>query len=202
MLEEDLSIKEFADRLRSRSQEGMGDAQENSSSVPRSLDARQEALIVEMMAKEEGLWRDFSEVFSLGTPFPSGVENDVYLNSKGNIIYKVNNLMTSKTVSNLFWRLNMHNQFFPQTAYRLVGFTGFGAGSVYPILSQDFIPNEREATPVEIDMYMSAIGFSKIAEATYKKDNIIAFDLKPRNVLRDSDGDIYIVDVDFKFEDE
>ena len=94
--------------------------------------------------------------------------------------------------------MDIHNQIFPQTSYSLVGFTGFGSGSVYPVLSQDFVPNEREATPIEIDMYMSAIGFTKIDESEYQKDNLIAFDLKPRNVLRDTDGDIFVIDVDFK----
>jgi hypothetical protein len=45
---------------------------------------------------------------------------------------------------------------------------------------------------------MSAIGFTKIGESEYQKDNLIAFDLKPRNVLRDTDGDIFVIDVDFK----
>ena len=198
MLKEDFSIKEFADKLRRRSEESKGNAQEDCSSISRDIDARAEALIVEALAKEEGLWIDISEIFTLGTPFPSGVENDVYLNANGNKIYKVNNLMTSKTISVLLKRLEIHNQIFPQTSYSLVGFTGFGSGSVYPVLSQDFVPNEREATPIEIDMYMSAIGFTKIGESEYQKDNLIAFDLKPRNVLRDTDGDIFVIDVDFK----
>ena len=154
--------------------------------------------MAEALARRKGMWMEFSQISTLGTPFPSGVENDVYLNPKGNVIYKVNNLMTSKTLLSLFERLILHNSIFPQTGYLLKGFTGFGNGSIYPILRQDFIPNEREATPIEIDMYMSALGFQRIAEAKYSNGSVEVSDLHPRNVLRDSEGDLYVIDAEFK----
>ena len=141
---------------------------------------------------------EFSEIGHLGIPFPSGVENDVYLNSNGNVIYKVNNLMTSKSILFLLDRFLMHNSIFPQTKYQLKGMTGFGNGSVYPVLCQDFIPNEREATPVEIDTYMAALNFNKVEEATYENGEMVISDLHPRNVLRDADGDLFVVDAEFK----
>ncbi|MBR1903134.1 MAG: hypothetical protein IJ826_09185 [Bacteroidaceae bacterium] len=69
---------------------------------------------------------------------------------------------------------------------------------MYPILRQDFILNEREATPIEIDMYMAAIGFQKISESKYSNGIVEVSDLHPRNVLRDSEGDIYVIDAEFK----
>lgn len=198
MLKEDCSIEVFADKLRIRSSESTRNAQEDCSVISRELDAREQALLVEEIAKNEGACIDFPNVFELGTPFPSGVENDVYLNENGKKIFKVNNLMTSKSILSLLDRIILHNTIFPQTAYKLHGFTGFGNGSVYPVLCQDFVYSEREATPIEIDMYMSAIGFNKIDDAPYQRDEIIAFDLKPRNVLRDKDGDIFVIDVDFR----
>lgn len=197
MLTKNCPIEEFAAELRRRSAESMGNAQANSKDIS-SISQRDEAIIAEKIAREQELWIEFSEVINLGTPFPSGMENDVYLNSNGNIIYKVNNLMTSKTMTALFERLLLHNSIFPQTEYRFRGVTGFGNGSAYPVLSQNYIPNEREATPIEIDTYMAALGFEKTAVATFTRDNIIVSDLHPRNVLRDSDGDIYVVDAEFK----
>ena len=41
-------------------------------------------------AKEHGLWIPIDSVFDLGTPGPSGNENDTYVSN--DIIYKVNNL--------------------------------------------------------------------------------------------------------------
>ena len=196
MLEESCPIEVFAAELRRGIQEGTGDAQEDFQALS-CLKPREEALVAEALARRKGMWMEFSQIASLGTPFPSGVENDVYLNSKGNVIYKVNNLMTSKTLLSLFERLVLHNSIFPQTGYLLRGFTGFGNGSIYPILRQDFIPNEREATPIEIDMYMSALGFQRITEARYSNGTLEVSDLHPRNVLRDSEGDLYVIDAEF-----
>lgn len=197
MLEESCPIEVFAAELHRRIQESSGDAQKNLQTLSGS-DAKIENLIAENLAREKGIWVEFSQIALLGTPFPSGVENEVYLNSHGNLIYKVNNLMTSKSLLALFDRLILHNSIFPQTFYLLSGLTGFSNGSIYPILRQDFIMNEREATPIEIDMYMAAIGFQKISEAKYSNGVIEVSDLHPRNVLRDSEGDIYVIDAEFK----
>lgn len=197
MPKEGCPIEIFATELRRRIKEGSGNASENFRDVS-SVNPQDEALIAEDLARTEGMWMDFSEIANLGTPFPNGVENDVFLNSNGNLIYKVNNLMTSKTLLALFDRLILHNSLFPQTGYKLKGFTGFGNGSIYPILSQDFIPNEREATPIEIDMYMAALGFQKISDAKYSNETIEVSDLHSRNVLRDKDGDLYVIDAEIK----
>ena len=197
MLEESCPIEVFAAELRRGIQEGPGDAPKDLQALS-FLKYKEEAWVAEALARRKGMWMEFSQMASLGTPFPSGVENDVYLNPDGNVIYKVNNLMTSKTLLSLFERLVLHNSIFPQTGYLLKGFTGFGNGSIYPILRQDFIPNEREATPVEIDMYMSALGFRRIGEAKYSNGTVEVSDLHPRNVLRDSEGDLYVIDAEFK----
>lgn len=197
MLEESCPIEVFAAELRRRIQESSGDAQKNLQTLSGS-DTKIETVIAENLAREKGMWVEFSQIVLLGTPFPSGVENEVYLNSHGNLIYKVNNLMTSKSLLSLFDRLILHNSIFPQTFYLLSGLTGFSNGSIYPILRQDFILNEREATPIEIDMYMAAIGFQKISEAKYSNGVVEVSDLHPRNVLRDSEGDIYVIDAEFK----
>ncbi len=92
-----------------------------------------EIKIVEDYAKENNIWIPLSEVFNLGIQGQSGNENDTYFSPDG-FVYKVNNLMNSGNISSLFERLLIHNQIFPETAYELVGFTGFEGRSVYPIL--------------------------------------------------------------------
>lgn len=199
MLKESCRIEVFADKLRERSEESTRNAQENSSALPQQeLTADAVSRLAESIAKENGLWIDFCNISSLGTPLPSGVENDVYLSANGNFVYKVNNLMTSRSIIRLFDRLILHNTIFPQTAYELQGFTGFGNGSVYPVLRQNFIVYDREATPIEIDTYMSALGFEKIEATKYVRDKIEVSDLHPRNVLKDVDGDIFVVDAEFR----
>ena len=87
---------------------------------------------------------------------------------------------------------------FPQTGYELYGFTGFGNGNVYPVLRQNYIFGAEYATPIEIDTYMSALNFEKADEASFTNGKIIVSDLYPRNVLKDGDGDLYVVDAEFR----
>lgn len=70
---------------------------------------------------------------------------------------------------------------------------------VWPILQQPRIANARPATQVMIDTYMAAIGFQKHEEAgRYINSNYEVWDLLPRNVLADKDGDIYVIDAEIK----
>ena len=90
---------------------------------------------------------------------PSGNENDTYVSN--DIIYKVNNLLNSGSISRLLDKIICHNILFYDTAYSLYGFTGFGGRSVMPILQQRLIKNARPATQVMIDTYIAALGFTK-----------------------------------------
>ena len=198
MFKEGCRIEVFADELRRRSAENQRNAQSNSTTLSERRLIDIDNSTAENLAKEKNLWIDFSEVLTLGTPAPSGVENDVYLNKQGNFVYKVNNLMTSRCVSDFLQRIMLHNSIFPQTGYELYGFTGFGNGNVYPILKQNYIFDAEYATPIEIDTYMSALDFEKVDEATFTNGEIVVSDLHPRNVLKDKDGDLYVVDAEFK----
>ena len=110
--------------------------------------------------------------------------------------------MNSSDMVSLFERLSMHNQLFPETAYELVGFTGFEGRSIYPILRQRAIYNPSNASLDDIDEYMNLLGFRKNDRYSYCNGEIVISDLRPRNVLKDIDGDIYIIDADFKVADQ
>ena len=198
MFKEGCRIEVFADELRRRSEENQRNAQSDSTTLSERSIIDIDNSTAENFAKEVKLWIDISEVVTLGTPAPSGVENEVYLNKNGNFVYKVNNLMTSRCVSDFLQRILLHNSIFPQTGYELYAFTGFGNGSVYPILKQNYIFDAEYATPVEIDTYMSALGFEKVDEATFTNGEVIISDLYPRNVLKDKDGDLFVVDAEFR----
>lgn len=200
MLEKNSAIEIFAHELQRRSAENQRNAQGNRPSLSEREILDIDNFAAEALAKEKNLWIEFSELFSIGIPAPSGVENDVYLAEEGHVVYKVNNLMTSKSVSNLLHRLMIHNSLFPQTRYELCGFSGFGNGSIFPILKQDYIIDATYATPIEIQTYMAALGFQKLTDSSFSNGNITVSDLFPRNVLKDKDGDIFIVDADFQKE--
>ncbi|PDP81803.1 hypothetical protein CLI72_06105 [Porphyromonas gingivalis] len=175
-----------ADQLRRGIEEASRDARGGEKEVNRAIEA---------LAKSLGLWIPFENLSSLGSPFVGGNENTNYLDENGTI-YKVNNLMNSGTIVDLFNRIDLHNAIFHNTRYELVGVSGFGNGSsIYPVYKQYFVRDAEFATPEEIDSYMRSLGFEKTSkEAEYSNGEYVVSDLRPRNVLKDSDGDIYVVD--------
>ena len=157
---------------------------------------RVEQYVTEIFAKENGLWLSISDMFALGIPGPSGNENDTYV--AGDVIYKVNNLLNSNgSIIRLLQKVVWHNRLFPDTAYLLHAFTGFDGGSVMPVLKQSFVHNSFPATTIEIETYMAALGFAKLeANGHFSNGEYRVWDLLPRNVLKDSEGDIYVIDVE------
>ena len=50
-----------------------------------------------------------------------------------------------------------------------------------------------------IETYMAAIGFQKVnSEGRFINDSYEVWDLVPRNVLKDADGDLYVIDAEIK----
>lgn len=137
------------------------------------------------------------KVFDLGTPGPSGSENDTYVSN--DIIFKVNNLLNSGGILGLLEKVRMHNDIFPETFYQFYAFTGFEGRTIMPILKQDLVKNAIPATQIMIDTYMSAIGFEKTGgKGSFSNGVFLVWDVVPRNVLVDSEGDIFVVDAEIK----
>jgi hypothetical protein len=156
-----------------------------------------EQRVAEQYAKSVGMWIPMDEVFDLGTPGPSGNENDTYVS--GSNIYKMNNLLNSGGIIKLLDKVLLHNLLFPNTAYKLHGFAGYDGRSIMPVLIQRRIRNAQPATQIMIDTYMSAIGFTKENdEGRYSNGTYLVWDVVPRNVLVDADGDMYVVDAEIK----
>ena len=101
-------------------------------------------------AKEHGMWIPMDNVFDLGIPGPSGNENDTYVAK--DTIYKVNNLLNSGGVCKLLDKILLHNLIFPNTAYRLHGFTGYDGRTIMPVLEQERICESQPATQIMIDL--------------------------------------------------
>lgn len=151
----------------------------------------------EQMAKNQGYWIPMMEVFNLGVPGPSGNENDTYVDEK--VIYKVNNLLNSGSITALLHKLLMHNAVSPDTAYSFYGFAGFDGRTVQPVIVQPRVANAHPATRIMIDTYMAALGFEKTSEVGRFRNNLYeVWDLVPRNVLVDDEGDVYVVDAEIK----
>jgi len=151
----------------------------------------------EQMAKAGGYWIPMMDIFDLGVPGPSGNENDTYV--ADNIIYKVNNLLNSGSIAALLKKILLHNLLFPDTAYSFYGFAGFDGRTVQPVITQPRIADAHPATQIMIDTYMAALGFEKTTqEGRFSNGTYEVWDLVPRNVLVDADGDIFVVDAEIK----
>ena len=160
-----------------------------------------EQRVAEQYAKTNGIWIPMDNIFDLGIPGPSGNENDTYVAE--DTIYKVNNLLNSGGICKLFDKILLHNLIFPNTAYRIHGFTGYDGRTIMPVLGQERICEAQPATQIMIDTYMSAIGFTKEStEGRFTNGDYIVWDLVPRNVLIDADGDVYVVDAEIKKADK
>ena len=151
----------------------------------------------EQMAKAGGYWIPMMDIFDLGVPGPSGNENDTYV--ADNIIYKVNNLLNSGSIVALLKKILMHNLLFPDTAYSFYGFAGFDGRTVQPVITQPRIADAHPATQIMIDTYMAALGFENTTqEGRFSNGAYEVWDLVPRNVLVDDEGDIFVVDAEIK----
>ncbi|MBQ9508700.1 MAG: hypothetical protein IJR53_04680, partial [Bacteroidales bacterium] len=154
-----------------------------------------EQRVAERYAKEFELWIPIQDIANLGVPGPCGNENELYVSN--DIIYKVNNLLNSGSILRLLNKLVWHNNLFYETAYTFHGFTGFDGRTVMPVLQQKLIKNAVPASLVEIGTYMAALGFEKKdTQGRYENRDYEVWDLLPRNVLKDSEGDIYIIDAE------
>ena len=157
-----------------------------------------EQRVAEKMAKANGYWIPMMDIFDLGVPGPSGNENDTYVAEK--VIYKVNNLLNSGSIVALLHKILMHNTIFPDTAYAFYGFAGFDGRTVQPVIAQPRVANARPATQIMIDTYMAALGFEKTSsEGRFSNKTYEVWDLVPRNVLADVEGDIFVVDAEIKY---
>ena len=189
---ENRRIHEIADELRRRCKLYEAQLRDSQGDV-NHLDIEQR--VAEQYAKENGMWIAMSDVFDLGVPGPSGNENDTYVSN--DIIYKVNNLLNTGSILRLLDRIMWHNNLFYDTSYSLHGFTGFEGRTIMPVLQQRLVKDAVPATTVEIETYMAAIGFVKQNdEGRFVNAEYVVWDLVPRNVLRDKEGDVFIIDAE------
>ena len=152
----------------------------------------------EQWAKDTNCWIPMEDIFSLGAPGPSGSESDTYVSSDV-FIYKVNNLLhCGGSIVLALLRFIDYNTLFPDSAYTFVGFAGFEGRSVYPVVRQRYIKEGMHATQNEIDCYMAALGFIKDEIGKYHNGKFEVADVLPKNVLKDTTGDFFVIDIEIK----
>ena len=150
----------------------------------------------EAWAKEHDCWTDMSDIFRYGPPGPSGSESDTYIGNNG-YIYKTNNLMhCGDSIIRTLTKFMMYNEVFVDSAYSFVGFAGFEGRSVFPVVRQRYIEGCTPATKTEIEYFMAALGFNSLGDGQYQNHQYHLKDVLPKNVLKDTTGDLYAIDVE------
>ena len=130
-------MQETAARLGERIEADGGTPQGGISRDVREIENR----VTREYAQENGLWIPFDDVFKLGRPSKSGNEHDTYVDTESQAIYKVNNRMNTPSIVDLLNRMALHNKYFPNSKYSLVGFTAISDnGDVWPVFAQDYVP--------------------------------------------------------------
>lgn len=122
-----------------------------------------------------------------------GAEQRVYLKDSGSVT-KVNDAIYYSSWRDYFFNLLLHNYFFPDTAYRFVGFTQ-EQDTLYAVIDQAFVSITGPTDLDRVMQFMQANGFQKVRNNDYiNKDlGIIIEDLHDENVLT-KNGILYFID--------
>ena len=145
-------------------------------------------------AINHGWW--FEDITKLGVFSDRGSENEVYMSYDGKTVYKLNDFRyADDNLTSFFERIKIHNIYFPECAYDLIGFAYNKSKNICALLSQPFIIAEREATMEEIVYSLESMGFVSCLNGEYfTNDEYDIFDALPNNVLMGIDGNLYFID--------
>jgi hypothetical protein len=153
----------------------------------------QETKKLESFVSEQNLWIkdiDFSQYVS------EGAEQKVYLKDSDHVL-KLNDAIYYSYWTDYFYNLLLHNFFFPDTAYELIGFTK-ESGKLYAAVKQSFVTITQETDLNKVKSFLEANGFINNRNNDYFNPNlgIILEDLHDENVLTKNDI-LYFIDTVF-----
>lgn len=134
----------------------------------------------------------------------NGQENQVYLSKDGKTVIKLNNLLMVDRefrFNEFLDRIKAHNEFAPDDMYTPLGFALNEDGDFCLVLEQPYVKGEP-ATQEEIDDYMESHGYDLYpvrvsadeVGAGWSNGEFEIWDTKPRNVLKDKNGDLHFID--------
>ena len=126
----------------------------------------------------------------------SGAEQRVYITG-GKYVIKLNDAIYYASWEDYFYNLLLHNFFFADTAYRLLGFY-LSKGIFYAVVQQSFVKADSMTNLEEVKDFMAANGFMNTRRHDYENENLglIIEDLHDENVLT-CDGLLYFIDTVF-----
>jgi len=133
---------------------------------------------------------DFSQYVS------EGAEQRVYLKDNRHVI-KLNDGIYYRCWQEYFQNILLHNYFFTDTAYELLGFV-YDDKRLYCVVQQNFVSTTEVTDISHVKSFMSANGFRNNRNNDYIHDNlgIIIEDLHDENVLTKNQV-LYFIDTVF-----
>lgn len=150
-------------------------------------------------ADSNGLWIDFNNLSVIY--LDKGGENEVFYDGAATV-YKLNNFeYAGDDLENFFIRITVHNKFFGNVPYQMIGFAYNSLHEFCAVLIQPHIKAEREATEDEITDYMQALGFEMDYLDEFHNNQYEVFDAVPNNVLYGIDGDLYFIDTQIRLKE-
>ncbi len=154
---------------------------------------KEEAKSLEKYIVTHNLWFeniDFSQYVS------EGAEQKVYLKDSSHVL-KLNDAIYYISWEDYFHNLLLHNYFFPDTSYELLGFTK-QASVLYAVVKQAFVSSTEQTDLNKVRTFLEANGFKNIRNNDYYNPElgIILEDLHDENVLTQK-GILFFIDTVF-----
>jgi hypothetical protein len=134
--------------------------------------------------------------------FAEGAEQKVYLNEDGKSVLKTNDSIFYEYWLDYFNSLLLHNYFFPQTTYTLLGFTIIN-NNLFAVIQQPFIVISEETNLEQVKKFLLGNGFTLKKNNDYFNEElgIILEDLHDENVLTNN-GVLFFIDTVFYIKDK
>ena len=126
-----------------------------------------------------------------------GSEQKVYLKD-GRTGIKLNDAIFYESWEDYLNCLLLHNFFFPDTAYELLGFYLDDQENIFAVVQQPFVRANEKTDLLEVKNFMEANGFANTRNNDYYNDDlgVILEDLHDENVLTEN-GVLQFIDTVF-----
>lgn len=153
----------------------------------------EEAKRISAFAHKSGLWQ---ESIDISNYVSEGAEQRVYLKDPDHVL-KLNDAIYFETWRDYLHNLLLHNYFFPDTAYELVGFTQINH-VLHAMVKQPFVISTSLTDLSEVGSFLEANGFENTRNNDYfhAGASVILEDLHDENVLTQN-GILYFIDTVF-----
>lgn len=193
------------DALISRISESTVPATDRSSQQGREEIEKKKKELLKNWAIASGVWySDISEVAEIAdlTPLDQGTDSIVYFSNIDGYLVKIKH---GKPFGKRFRPdiddLALYNHFFENTAYKIIGYGDFGYG-ISTIVMQPIVDFAEEPMVSVEDRveYMREMGFEPMnkEKTAFTNGYVVASDIQRKNIVRDSNGDIRVIDADMK----